>query len=497
MADDLKILLEMRPALAGHAGIPQATRLLFQGLGTLPGMTVEGLLQSSNRVVNKGLPVDPRQRLADHRRIDRLSRVLISLQQSERPSRVERVVDALRLSKQMVSALVSRAVGGRQALTRFDATGFEDFIWRQLFARTLDVEDLEAVTRAGYRIARMPWSGMHRMGLLTRRFGGAVYPVLDTAGFDVLIAQTPCPARVSGGTRLVVNYHDAIPLMMPHTISDKAYHQASHYHALKRNVADGAWFTCVSEATRRDLITIFPEAEPRAVTIHNMLSSHYRRADDGQERVAEILRTREHANLASARPPRDGPGGPVEYLLMVSTLEPRKNHLGLLAAWERLRSQGHANLRLVFVGSLGWHHDDILQKLKPWLSRGGLHLLEDVPADELRLLYRYARLTVCPSFGEGFDFSGVEAMRCGGVVAASDIPVHRDIFGAASHYFSPYSSPQMAQALADLLGSEAGPRREQLRAEGERVAANYLPERILPQWDRFLARLRDPSSPTT
>jgi len=45
-----------------------------------------------------------------------------------------------------------------------------------------------------------------------------------------------------------------------------------------------------------------------------------------------------------------------------------------------------------------------------------------VPAEALRLLFRQAVVTVCPSVGEGFDFSGVEAMRCGGVVAASDIP---------------------------------------------------------------------------
>ncbi|MDR7927306.1 hypothetical protein RIE95_09980 [Acidithiobacillus thiooxidans] len=54
-------------------------------------------------------------------------------------------------------------------------------------------------------------------------------------------------------------------------------------------------------------------------------------------------------------------------------------------------------------------------------------MLHSVPAEALRLLFRQAVVTVCPSVGEGFDFSGVEAMRCGGVVAASDIP---DGYGA-------------------------------------------------------------------
>ena len=117
-------------------------------------------------------------------------------------------------------------------------------------------------------------------------------------------------------------------------------------------------------------------------------------------------------------------------------------------------------------------------------------MLEDVPGDELRLLYKHARITVCPSFGEGFDFSGVEAMRCGGVVAASDIAVHRDIFGAAAHYFSPYSVPQMARSLAELLGPDAQAHRQTLREEGERVSAAYVPERVAPQWEQFLVGLQ-------
>ena len=52
----LKILMEMRPALEGYAGIPQETRLLFRALSTLDEIEVEGLIQSSDRVLALGLP---------------------------------------------------------------------------------------------------------------------------------------------------------------------------------------------------------------------------------------------------------------------------------------------------------------------------------------------------------------------------------------------------------------------------------------------------------
>lgn len=490
----MKILFELRPALDGHAGIPQEARLLFRGLSTLPQLQVEGLIQSSNRVLAKGLPPSGRdffgRELPLDRQVNRLSRVVVSMQYGQ-PGYVELGLSWIKLALSPLTTAARTMLGGRQVLTRFEAARFKDFVWRAMFAKTLPNDDFDVVTAAPYRVARVPWAGMHSAALLTKRFGHAVYPRLDTRGFDVMLAETPYPGRVARGTRMVVRYHDAIPLLMPHTISDKSYHQASHYHALKRNVQDGAWFACVSESTRKDLVSIFPEVAPRAVTIPNMVSHHYRRDDSPASRVPEILRIRRNAQVdgaASGGVITRGPDG-FPYLLMVSTIEPRKNHLTLLAAWEYLRAHGHPDLHLVFVGSLGWDHKAIVRKLRPWLARGGLHMLEDVPADELRALYHHARVTVCPSYGEGFDYSGIEAMRCGGVVAASDIPVHRDVFGEAAEYFSPYAAPELARAVTRLLGPEAAARRTELQALGDTVSAQYDPARVLPLWSEFLAQL--------
>lgn len=488
----------MRPALDGHAGIPQETRLLFRGLLQIEGVRVEGLLQSSTQVLARGLPQTPSahwQRLSEDRRINRLSRVVVSLQRGAMSSVGERILATLRLILHSAAMVPSTMFGMRQALSRFDAHRFKDFVWRALFAKTLPSDDFAAVTSADFRIARIPWSAMHASALMTRRLGHALYPRLDTRGFDVMIAETPYPGRVSRPTRLVVRYHDAIPILMPHTISNKAYHQASHYNALKRNVEDGAWFACVSEATRRDLISIFPQAADRSITIHNMVSHDYWIEETSPERIPEIIRTRRNTAVrlaGGAAVPgiqrRPGEGG-FEYLLMVSTIEPRKNHLTLLSAWEHLRSERFPFLHLVFVGALGWDHKAIVKKFRPGLARGCLHVLDDVPAGELRQLYRHASATVCPSFGEGFDFSGIEAMRCGGVVAASDIPVHRDIFDDAAEYFSAYSAPDLSRAVVELISPTADTRRMELKQMGRDISSRYLAERVLPQWRDFLDHL--------
>jgi glycosyltransferase involved in cell wall biosynthesis len=278
---------------------------------------------------------------------------------------------------------------------------------------------------------------------------------------------------------------------------------------LLSNVNSGAYFACVSEATRRDLVSLFPQAEARAVTIHNMISPHYYYENSLVDRVPEIIRARFHADLdgnanskLKLKPDFSDAKGQekffqknlnkdnLKYLLIVSTIEPRKNHIGLISAWEQLKSETDNDLKLVIVGSLGWDYQEVLKAAAPWINIGEIFMIEGVPARDLRVLYRHATATVCPSLAEGFDFSGVEAMSCGGVVVASDIAVHREVYDDAAEFFDPYSTSSLVAALHKLIyASDAGEVQEGLRQKGRQVSARYLPDIILPKWQEFLDRV--------
>jgi glycosyltransferase involved in cell wall biosynthesis len=227
-----------------------------------------------------------------------------------------------------------------------------------------------------------------------------------------------------------------------------------------------------------------------------MVSHNYFDEDSSAERIPEIVKVRMNANI---KPPLDPTymarlfedkvlPNPLDYLLIVSTIEPRKNHLALLAAWENLRVDKFPNLKIIVVGKLGWHQKAIVRKFRPWMERGDVFLLEDVPAADLRLLYKHARATVCPSFGEGFDFSGVEAMRSGGAVVASDIEVHREIYADAAEYCNPYASDDVARAITAVIDPASSRCREELVAKGAAISKRYLYEAILPKWEAFLRR---------
>jgi len=510
----INVLLEMRPALEGFAGIPQEVRLLFRGLRKIDTVDVEGMLQTSHRQLARGTSARQgflSKKISVARRFARYSNVIISMAEKPHRNILDLILDYFNKRAERIALQVTMFTGiGSIKLSRFESKSFEDFTWRTLFSKTLPASDFSLVATANHRICSVPWHTMHMVGLgsLNWRISSkAKYPNMDTSDFDIFIGQTPYPGQVSRSTKLVIRYHDAIPIFMPHTISDKSVHQATHFYALMNNVEQGAWFACVSEATRQDLIRVFPDAEKKAVTIHNMVSHHYFRDNSPFELVPGIIRARLYGNDPDGKEMGLSPkfltireqenfylkhlhSKPLKYLLIVSTIEPRKNHVRLLAAWEVLKADVDPDIKLVVVGTLGWDYKQIYKGFKTWIDRGDLFLLNAVPAPDLRVLYRHAAATVCPSVGEGFDFSGVESMACGGVTIASDIPVHREVYDDAAIYFDPYATMSLVNALKKVLYNDnAQSEAEQLRKYGEQVAARYLPEKILPQWQQFIDRI--------
>src|SRR5437016_13821346 len=84
-------------------------------------------------------------------------------------------------------------------------------------------------------------------------------------------------------------------------------------------------------------------------------------------------------------------------MLCVSTIEPRKNHVRLLAGWEVLKASIDPGIKLVVVGGLGWDYALTLRGFRPWIDRGELFMLNAVPAADRPVLYRPATATACPS----------------------------------------------------------------------------------------------------
>ncbi|RON05686.1 glycosyl transferase [Pseudomonas brassicacearum] len=168
--------------------------------------------------------------------------------------------------------------------------------------------------------------------------------------------------------------------------------------------------------------------------------------------------------------------------LMVSTIEPRKNHDYLLDAFELAWAAG-CKARLCIAGRVGWKCDALLTRVRehPELNQR-LFMFNDLSDTSLEHAYSHASALVFPSYVEGFGLPLVEAMQRGLPAMGSDIPVFREIGGEFMAYFD-LASPQ---SLVDLVvhmentGTFPAARKvSEWRWLGWREASEQLVERVL------------------
>lgn len=143
--------------------------------------------------------------------------------------------------------------------------------------------------------------------------------------------------------------------------------------------------------------------------------------------------------------------------LMVSTIEPRKNHVYLLNAFERLWDEG-SEVALCFVGKIGWKTEKLIERIRqhPQLNNR-LFMFNDLSDRELEYCYSHSRSLVFPSYVEGFGLPLVEAMQRGLPVMASDIPVFREIGGTSMAYFGLSEPESLCRLVRRFEGSGTFP----------------------------------------
>jgi glycosyltransferase involved in cell wall biosynthesis len=155
------------------------------------------------------------------------------------------------------------------------------------------------------------------------------------------------------------------------------------------------------------------------------------------------------------------------FILTVGDLQPRKNHLGLLKAFEEtLRAHPHLTHKLVFVGKETWYSKDLHRAVERSGIKGRVHFTGFVEDSDLVSFYAGCELFIFPSFYEGFGLPILEAMACGRAVACSNTTAMPEVADGAGILFDPRSTAEMVRAIGDiLLDSELRQRLERLGAQ--------------------------------
>lgn len=248
------------------------------------------------------------------------------------------------------------------------------------------------------------------------------------------------------GPKLLMTFHDVIPLVMPR-------HQTRlirvwFRHVLPRLMGMCEGYIAVSRSTAEDICRFYG-------------------TDPSRIRVTPLGTAWGASDLSP-------PGSRSDTVLAVGTLEPRKNLINVLRAARLLRDRGTwPSIRVRVAGGKGWRDAELRRELD---SCGDLaEELGYVSDDRLLMLYREAGVLVYPSLYEGFGLPVLEAMSQGCPVITSNVSSLPEVGGDAAMYVDPYSVESIAGAIERVLGDAA--LREEMGRKGLARAAMF-------SWDR-------------
>lgn len=140
-----------------------------------------------------------------------------------------------------------------------------------------------------------------------------------------------------------------------------------------------------------------------------------------------------------------------KFILTVSRIEPRKNHLMLLKAFNdlNLAAKGY-KLVMVGVPDLKYKEfSDYYDTLEPLVKDAVI--MKPFPFPDLVGLYQQASLFVFPSFAEGFGIPPLEALEYGCPILCSHATAMAEFQFPKEWTFDPYDEKELKQKMSFLL----------------------------------------------
>ncbi|SRR5260221_7725637 len=136
-----------------------------------------------------------------------------------------------------------------------------------------------------------------------------------------------------------------------------------------------------------------------------------------------------------------------EYILYVGTIQPRKNILNLIKAFELLNNK---DLQLVIAGRKGWLYNDIFEYVKERDLGNHIIFTDFISAEEIQYLYKNAKISTYISITEGFGFPIIEAMSFKIPVITSNTSCMPEIAGNAAILVNPRDIMDISKRMEQL-----------------------------------------------
>lgn len=224
----------------------------------------------------------------------------------------------------------------------------------------------------------------------------------------------------------------------------------------KYSVKNAAHIFAISQATKKDIAKFYGiDAKKISVTCPGV--EKFRTTGKKNKKVFQNLKNKYHIFG--------------NYFISIGTLQPRKNIIRLIKAFEKQKLPD--NFQLLIVGKKGWLYKEIFQTVRKLNLEKQIIFTGFVSDGELEILLKKAFALVLPSLYEGFGIPVVEAMASGVPVVVSNISSLPEVAGKAGIYINnPQSIASISQALAKVLKLTMEQRND-LIDKGFRQAKNF------------------------
>ncbi len=305
-----------------------------------------------------------------------------------------------------------------------------------------------------------------RLADIARR--GDLLVVLGSPWFELDYAELAAFVRGRLGMRLAVLLYDVIPIRRPEWVDRGTTRVFRDWYASVLPLADLVF--AISRATaedatawcRRDGIALTGPIQPLPLGTGFGMPVPAPEDDVGAAFPPAL------AGALRGRP----------YVLFVSTIEARKNHMLLFRVWRRLLEEmGPARVPdLVFAGKVGWLVADLMSQIDN--SRhldGRLHVVEGLDDPALRTVYEGCLFTVFPSFYEGWGLPVSESLAMGKPCLAANVTALPEAGGTLARYFDPFDLNDATRTIRAAIEDPAG-----LAAWQDEVRRHFRPV----GWDR-------------
>ena len=279
------------------------------------------------------------------------------------------------------------------------------------------------------------------------------------AGFD-LFHGTNFEVPLWKRRRTVLTIHDLSTMLYPETHRASAVRRARVRLPLAAKIA-GAIIT-PTEAVRQEVCARLKAKPGKVTAIHEAPRRTF-----GPMTKEETVAIRKRLRVEE------------EFLLFVGTLEPRKNLLTTLRAFEEVINRTSARPQLVIAGGAGWLIDETLALINLASLKDRILLTGYLHDEDLRALYSACRAFVYPSLYEGFGLPPLEAMACGAPVIASRISALQETLGDAAILVEPLDVQTLSRTINEVLKDER--RRAAMREAGIKHAEKF-------SWDEAARR---------